>query len=143
MEVPLVIADQNMTDMKGDRLLIEIQKFYPQVLKVMLTEPTEDIGNVANSQYLYRFISKPWSETDLVITVTEALRSYQQPQKLAEQELTLQKTNQELQVINTNLEKLVQDQAEQLNNFRIEDRRNLAEISPVGIFWNNPQGQCI
>jgi response regulator RpfG family c-di-GMP phosphodiesterase len=143
VEVPLVIADQNMTDMKGDRLLIKIQKFYPQVLKVMLTEPTEDIGNVANWQYLYRFISKPWSKTDLVITVTEALRSYQQSQKLAEQELTLQKTNQELQVINTKLEKLVQDQAEQLNNFRIEDRRNLAEISPAGIFWNNPQGQCI
>ena len=106
VEVPLVIADHIMPGMKGDELLIELHARYPQMLKVMLTGQAraEDVGNVVNQGNLYRFIAKPWSEVDLQLTVTEALRRYQQDQQIAQQQLALEQANQALAALNATLE---------------------------------------
>ena len=71
LDVALVIADQIMPKMKGDEFLIELHDRHPQILKVMLTGQAnvEDNGNVVNRANLYRFISKPWNENDLMLTV--------------------------------------------------------------------------
>ncbi len=106
-EVALVIADQIMPKMKGDEFLIELHHRHPQILKVMLTGQAnvEDIGNVVNRGNLYRFISKPWDETDLRLTVVEALRRFEQEKQLAKHQLALEQTNLELIELNANLER--------------------------------------
>jgi len=106
VEVHLVIADHIMPGMKGDELLIKLHARYPQMLKVMLTGQAraEDVGNVVNQGNLYRFIAKPWSEVDLQLTVTEALRRYQQDQQIAQQQLALEQANQALAALNATLE---------------------------------------
>jgi len=106
-DIPLIIADQIMPGLKGDQLLIELDEHYPQILKVMLTGQAraEDVGNVINNGSLYRFLAKPWSEEDLQLTVTEAIRRYQQEQQLAQQQLELERANQEMVTLNANLEK--------------------------------------
>jgi signal transduction histidine kinase len=93
--------------MKGDEFLIELHHRHPQILKVMLTGQAnvEDIGNVVNRGNLYRFISKPWNETDLRLTVAEALRRYEQEKQLAKHQLALEQTNLELIELNANLER--------------------------------------
>ncbi|MEA5486480.1 MULTISPECIES: hybrid sensor histidine kinase/response regulator [Pseudanabaena] len=105
-DVALVIADQIMPKMKGDEFLIEVHHHHPQILKVMLTGQAnvEDIGNVVNRGNLYRFISKPWNETDLRLTVAEALRRYEQDKQLAKHQVALEQTNLELIELNANLE---------------------------------------
>jgi signal transduction histidine kinase len=65
----------------------------------------EDIGNVVNRGKLYRFISKPWNETDLRLTVAEALRRYEQEKQLVKHQLSLEQTNLELIELNANLER--------------------------------------
>ncbi|NMF56828.1 hybrid sensor histidine kinase/response regulator [Pseudanabaena yagii] len=106
-DVALVIADQIMPKMKGDEFLIELHHRYPQILKVMLTGQAnvEDIGNVVNRGNLYRFISKPWDETDLRLTVVEALRRFEQDKQLAKHQLALEQNNLELIELNANLER--------------------------------------
>ena len=106
-DVALVIADQIMPKMKGDEFLIELHHRHPQILKVMLTGQAnvEDIGNVVNRGNLYRFISKPWNETDLRLTVAEALRRYEQEKQLVKHQLALEQTNLELIELNANLER--------------------------------------
>lgn len=105
-DVALVIADQIMPKMKGDEFLIELHNRHPEILKVMLTGQAnvEDIGNVVNRGNLYRFISKPWNETDLRLTVAEALRRYEQEKQLVKHQLDLEQTNLELIALNANLE---------------------------------------
>jgi signal transduction histidine kinase len=105
-DVALVIADQIMPKMKGDEFLIELHNRHPEILKVMLTGQAnvEDIGNVVNKGNLYRFISKPWNETDLRLTVVEALRRYEQEKQLVKHQLALEQTNLELIELNANLE---------------------------------------
>lgn len=116
VDVPLVIADQIMPGMKGDQFLIELHRRHPQILKVMLTgqATAENVGNVVNQGNLYRFLNKPWNETDLQLTVQEALRRYQQDRQIAQQQIALEQANQQLEAFNASLEQQVQDRTQQL-----------------------------
>jgi diguanylate cyclase (GGDEF)-like protein len=97
-DIPLIISDQKMRGMAGDALLIQLHALYPKTLKIMLTGQADanSVGNVANAAALYRYIPKPWDETDLILTVSEALRRFQQDRQLAEQNELLRKTNAKL-----------------------------------------------
>jgi two-component system, sensor histidine kinase and response regulator len=108
-QVALVISDQIMPGMKGDELLTEIHQHYPEVLKILLTGQAspEAVVNAVNEANLYRYIAKPWEEADLSLTVSEALRRYQQDLKLAEQ-------NEALRQINASLEQKVTDRTAEL-----------------------------
>ena len=98
VEIPLIISDQNMSSISGDKLLIRLHELYPETLKILLTgeTDTEVIRNLVNVSALYRYIAKPWDETDLILTVTEALRCYEQDRKLMTQNELLLQTNQKL-----------------------------------------------
>ncbi|MEG4496054.1 adenylate/guanylate cyclase domain-containing protein [Microcoleus sp. F10-C6] len=98
-EIPLIISDYVMPDMKGDELLRLVHEISPQTLKVMLTGQAtiEAVGNAIKQAKLYRYIGKPWQTEDLKLTVTEAVYSYSQDKKLAEQNAELRKINQELE----------------------------------------------
>ncbi|AFZ20444.1 response regulator [Allocoleopsis franciscana] len=109
IEIPLIISDQIMPGMKGDELLSNIRIQYPKTLKILLTgqASAEALGNAVNSANLYRYIAKPWDETDLCLTVTEAIRSYFQDKQLAEQYRALQRANDELEELNASLEQKI------------------------------------
>ena len=78
IEVPLVISDQIMPGMKGDEFLIKIHEILPTTLKILLTGQAnaEAVGNIVNRAKLYRYIAKPWDTQDLILTVTQAVKSY-------------------------------------------------------------------
>ncbi|MEM8542925.1 MAG: diguanylate cyclase [Cyanobacteria bacterium P01_H01_bin.119] len=97
--IPVIISDQDMDGIKGDALLIQLHQQYPSSLKIMLTgnADADAVGNVANASALYRYIRKPWDATDLVLTITEALRSFQQDQQLEEQNQLLKTINKKLE----------------------------------------------
>lgn len=98
-EVPLVISDYRMPDIKGDELLKKIHEICPNIIKIMLTGEAnlEAVSNAIKYAKLYRYIAKPWQYEDLALTVKEAIRSYFQDKQLAEQNIKLQELNQELE----------------------------------------------
>ncbi len=98
-EIPLIVSDYVMPDMKGDELLRLVHEISPKTLKVMLTGQAtiEAVGNAIKHAKLYRYIGKPWQTEDLKLTVTEAVHSYSQDKKLGEQNAELLKINQELE----------------------------------------------
>ena len=95
VDIALVICDQIMPQMSGDEFLIRLHEVYPKTLKILLTGQVDadSIGNIVNAAALYRYISKPWDETDLILTVKEALRRYEQDRQLAKQNIVLEQTN--------------------------------------------------
>lgn len=101
-DIALVFSDYIMPDIKGDELLKQIHQMSPQTLKIMLTGQAdlEAIGNAIKYAKLYRYIPKPWQLEDLKLTVVDAVHSYLQDKKLAEQNLRQQKINEELKKIN-------------------------------------------
>jgi class 3 adenylate cyclase len=115
-EIALVISDYIMPDMKGDEVLKRIHALSPKTLKIMLTGQAslEGVTNAINSAKLYRYIAKPWQSDDLNLTVKEAIKSYLQDRKLAEQNAKLIKINQELAELNQALSRFVPEQFLQL-----------------------------
>ena len=122
VEVALLISDQIMPGIKGDELLIEVHQLYPQIIKIMLTgqADAQAVGNAVNKANLYRYLDKPWKETDLILTVKEALRSYSQNQQLVEQ-------NKELQKLNNSLEEKIIERTQNLERANIKLEHKIAE----------------
>ncbi|GET38427.1 response regulator [Microseira wollei] len=116
VDVALVISDQMMPGMKGDELLIQVHTYYPKTMTVLLTgqADTQAIVNAVNRANLYRYIPKPWDETDLILTVSEALRRYTQEQQLEAKNQALQLLNEQLETLNKSLEQTVAERTAEL-----------------------------
>ncbi|MFO0547581.1 MAG: adenylate/guanylate cyclase domain-containing protein [Polyangiaceae bacterium] len=78
--VPVVISDQIMPGMKGAELLTAVHRLDVRVRCILLTgqASADAVGEAVNNAALYRYISKPWAESDLVMTVREAIRAFEQ-----------------------------------------------------------------
>lgn len=105
----VIISDYIMPVMRGDELLKRVHMREPNAITILLTghANTEGVTNAVNYANLYRYIAKPWEQTDLILTVTEALRSYAQRKQLAEHVEALQVSNRKLEHLNGSLELLV------------------------------------
>ncbi len=122
IEIALVISDHIMPGIKGDELLSRIHKQNPKILKILLTgqADTQALANAVNTASLYRYIAKPWQTTDLILTVKEALRSYNQQQQLAYQNQTLRKSN-------ASLKQKVTEHTTELTTTNVQLQQEIAE----------------
>jgi len=137
-EVPLVISDHLMPYIKGDELLKRIQEISPKTLKILLTGQTDLEAVVKAIEYvnLYRYIPKPWQPEDLKLTVKEAVNSYFQDKKLAEQNDKLQQINQALAQLNHEQAAIIAELHE--NESRL---RQFLEAMPLGVKILDGQGK--
>src|SRR5260221_12288783 len=64
----MVVSDQIMPGMSGDEFLITVHKKYPKLVKILLTGQAslESAIKAINKANLYRYITKPWAESDFV-----------------------------------------------------------------------------
>lgn len=85
-ELAVLVSDQIMPGMKGDELLIEVHRTHPETLKILLTGQAslDAIINAINQARLYRYVAKPWEVNDLMMTIEQAARSYQQRTQILE-----------------------------------------------------------
>lgn len=99
IELQVVICDYLMPGVKGDELLARIHSKLPKVKKIMLTGQSDIDGvrQAINTAQLYRFIEKPWSNDDMILTIQSALTAYDQETRLENQNHQLLKLNQELE----------------------------------------------
>jgi DNA-binding NtrC family response regulator len=73
--VDLVISDNMMPTMTGIELFAEMHKNWPDTVRVMLTGLSDhEVALRALEQgAIFRFLTKPWDDVDLRITVRQAL----------------------------------------------------------------------
>ena len=108
-DIHLVIADQKMPNMSGIDLLEKIKKLKPSTIKIMLTAYTDisDIIDSINRCDLHQYITKPWEDTFIRLSVKKALESY-------DRAVEIQKHTKELEVLNKNLSHLVEERTKEL-----------------------------
>ncbi len=77
-DVQLVICDQVMPGMKGDRFLAIVNRQWPEVMKVLLTGQAGLASAIyaINNAGLHRYVEKPWEAEDLNLTVEGLLTQY-------------------------------------------------------------------
>jgi type II secretory ATPase GspE/PulE/Tfp pilus assembly ATPase PilB-like protein/FixJ family two-component response regulator len=77
-EVQVVITDHRMPGMTGTDLLREVKKRWPATIRIMLTgyADVDAVMGAVNEGAVYKFITKPWNDDDLRLTVSLALEQY-------------------------------------------------------------------
>lgn len=110
IDIPVVIVDYIMPGMKGDELLEKIHKISPDTLTILLTGQAnlEGVTRAINMASLYRYISKPWDQEDLILTVKEAVKSFYSAREI-------EIKNKELSELNASLEEKVKQRTKQLS----------------------------
>ena len=101
-DIRLVISDQRMPGMTGVQFLEQVNREYPDTIRMVLSgySDIEAIVGAINSGGVFRFVSKPWEENELRMTLENARQMYvlraqnkslihQLRQKVEEQERTL------------------------------------------------------
>ena len=76
--VHVVISDHRMPGMNGTDLLQEVKKRHPATIRIMLTgyADVDAVMGAVNDGAVYKFITKPWNDEDLRLTVSLALEQY-------------------------------------------------------------------
>ncbi len=78
-DVALLITDQRMPGMTGVELLQHTSSMRPHMVRIILTGYTdvETLVEAINSGHVYKYVTKPWNNEDLRLTVNRALEHYE------------------------------------------------------------------
>jgi len=76
--VHLMITDHRMPGMTGAELLKIVRERWPETIRIMLTGHADvnSIMGAVRDGAVYKFITKPWNDEDLRLTVSLALQQY-------------------------------------------------------------------
>ncbi len=77
-KIPIVITDQRMPEMTGVQFLEKIRSEFPDTVRMILTgfSDIEAIIQAINTGSIFRYITKPWDENELRMTIDNALNVY-------------------------------------------------------------------
>lgn len=92
-DVALIITDQRMPGMTGIELLKQTATLRPHMVRILLTGYTDinALVEAINCGQVYKYITKPWSNDDLRLTVSRALEHYETSKSRHELALTNQR----------------------------------------------------
>lgn len=76
--VSLVISDYEMPEMTGTDLFATVKIIRPETIRIILTGKADMQATIRaiNEGEVFRFITKPWDDEDLKITIRHALMQY-------------------------------------------------------------------
>lgn len=76
--IQLIITDQRMPEMTGVQFLEAVIPDFPEPMRLILTgfSDIEAIVKAINTGRVYRYITKPWNEVELKVTIDLALKTY-------------------------------------------------------------------
>lgn len=117
-KVDLVISDMRMPMMDGAAFLEKVRARWPDLIRILLTgyADMQSTIDAINRGEIYRYITKPWDDNDIVLVVKEALeRKDLEREKNRLEDLTVRQ-NEELKELNASLEHKVLQRTKELRS---------------------------
>jgi len=123
--IGLVISDQKMPGMTGVEFLAKVRQIRPDCLRVLLTGYSDinAVVDAINQGGAYRYITKPWNDEDLILTVKDAMKVFNLTQENRRLDELVRSQNKRLRNWNAELEKMVQEQTMELSDQNDELRK--------------------
>ncbi|MBU5614096.1 response regulator [Geomonas azotofigens] len=93
-DIPLIVSDQRMPGMTGTQFLEKVAEAYPHNARMILTgyADIEAVIDAINRSQIYYYFKKPWNETEIRLTLANALESVQTRRKLIDSERRFRST---------------------------------------------------
>lgn len=115
-EVDVIISDMRMPNMDGAEFLAKCREKWPKTVRILLTGHSDISATISalNRGGIYRYLSKPWDDQELLETIEQGLRiGHLEREKLALLTLTKQQ-NEKLLKFNEDLERRVVSRTEEI-----------------------------
>ena len=127
--IDLVISDQQMPRMNGAEFLGKVREQSPDTMRILLTGYSDQEATISaiNNGKIYQYISKPWDNEDLKITIKKALEQHH----LVQENKRLQE---ELKKHNQLLEEKVKQRTEELDHLNKQLKKNFVLF--IRVFLN-------
>ena len=141
--IDLIISDMRMPVMDGAAFLEKVRARWPDTLRLLLTgyADIQSIIDAINRGEIYRYITKPWDDHDIVLVVKQALeRKELEKEKKRLEELTVRQ-NDELKELNNSLEQKVLLRTKELKSahdllFGANEKLRNSFITSIKVFSN-------
>jgi response regulator RpfG family c-di-GMP phosphodiesterase len=114
--VDIIISDMRMPEMDGVEFLEQARLARPDAVRMLLTGHADvaQIMGAVNRGQIYRYITKPWDDTEIVLLLRHALERRQLEQEKRRLEALAQRQNEQLRQLNQDLEAQVARRTAQL-----------------------------
>jgi response regulator RpfG family c-di-GMP phosphodiesterase len=100
-QVHIIITDQRMPEMTGVEFLEKVIEKFPDPMRVLLTGYA-DMGAVVdavNKGKIFHYITKPWNEEELDLTINRAYEKYLEKTQLKDMNEKLAGSNDQLEFL--------------------------------------------
>ncbi len=82
-DVGVILSDQRMPGMTGTELFRRVRKMYPDIVRIILSGYSEAtaITEAINQGEIYKYITKPWENSELIALLRKAFVRYEEARK--------------------------------------------------------------
>jgi len=99
--INIIITDQRMPNMTGVQFLESILDEFPDPIRILLTGYADmnAVIDAINKGKIFHYLTKPWNEEELDITINRAFDVYQKKMEEREKKEKLELSNEQLEFL--------------------------------------------
>lgn len=116
-QVDIVISDMRMPEVNGTEFLEQVRSRWPGTVRLLLTgyADVHSIVGAINRGEIYRYITKPWDERDILLLIRHALDRVALQRDKERLEAVTRDQNEALRELNATLEQRVEQRTAELS----------------------------
>jgi diguanylate cyclase (GGDEF)-like protein/PAS domain S-box-containing protein len=116
--VDVIVSDQRMPGMTGVDFLRAVKTSHPETVRIVLSGFTElqSVTDAVNEGAIYKFLTKPWDDTQLRGHIQEAIRNKEMAEENRRLDLEVRTANHSLAQANRQLEGVLRKQQELIDS---------------------------